>query len=166
MSGECLVPSAELAKFSASQETINGECVITVAGENLIALLTWLRDSQHFKQLVDVCGADYPAREKRFDVVYQLLDFHGNRRVRVKVQSDAASAVPSASSLFPSAIWFEREVFDMYGAAFSPITVLKAIRSARIFRSPVMSSCVTTKRKNAWCMNRSNCSRRIAASII
>ncbi len=127
MSGECLVPSAELAKFSASQETINGECVITVAGENLIALLTWLRDSQHFKQLVDVCGADYPAREKRFDVVYQLLDFHGNRRVRVKVQSDAASAVPSASSLFPSAIWFEREVFDMYGVPFSDHPDLRRI---------------------------------------
>lgn len=119
MSSQYSVASSELERFAATSEMVNGETIIAVAGENLMALLKWLRDTQNFKQLVDVCGADYPAREKRFDVVYQLLDFHGNRRVRVKVMTDADAAVPSASELFPSAIWFERETFDMYGVPFS-----------------------------------------------
>jgi NADH-quinone oxidoreductase subunit C len=119
--------SGEMEKFSAVIEMVAGEQIITIAADKLIPLLTFLRDQQNFKQLVDVCGADYPAREKRFDVVYQLLDFKGNRRVRIKVMTDAASAVPSASSLFPSAIWFEREVFDMYGVPFSDHPDLRRI---------------------------------------
>jgi NADH-quinone oxidoreductase subunit C len=104
-----------------------GEAVLCTPADKLLALLTYLRDEQNFKQLVDVCGADYPARSPRFDVVYQLLDFHGNRRVRVKVMTDADAAVPSASSLFPSAIWFERETFDMYGVPFSDHPDLRRI---------------------------------------
>jgi len=117
----------ELEKFSTTQEIVNDETIIHVGGDQLVALVTFLRDKQEFKQLVDVCGADYPGRPQRFEVVYQLLDFKGNRRVRVKVQTDEATPVPSVASLFPSAIWFERETFDMYGVQFSDHPDLRRI---------------------------------------
>ena len=72
-----------------------------------------------FQQLIDICGADYPDRAKRFDVVYHLLSLTRNRRVRVRVQTDETAAVPSVCSVYPCADWFEREAFDMYGIAFS-----------------------------------------------
>jgi NADH-quinone oxidoreductase subunit C len=119
--------SLPLEKFSATQEIVNGETIVTVAAEQLLALLAYLRDTEDFKQLVDICGADYPSRPLRFDVVYQLLSFTKNQRIRVKVMNDAASAVPSATGLFPSANWFEREVFDMYGVPFSDHPDLRRI---------------------------------------
>lgn len=102
-------------------EVIHGEDVLHTAPQQLIALLEFLRNDPKylFTQLVDVAGVDYPAREKRFDVVYQLLSFKHNKRIRVKVQADEQTAVPSVAALFSSAIWFEREVFDMYGVQFS-----------------------------------------------
>jgi NADH-quinone oxidoreductase subunit C len=68
---------------------------------------------------MDVCAADYPQRPLRFDVVYHLLSMTKNHRIRVKVQTDEDSAVPSAVGVFPGAEWFEREAFDMYGVFFS-----------------------------------------------
>lgn len=113
--------SGEWQKFSATQETVNGETVVHAGAAHLLPLLEFLRDDAKclFKQLVDVTAVDWPAREKRFDVVYQLLSFKHNKRIRVKVQADEQTQVPSASALFSSAIWFEREVFDMYGVQFS-----------------------------------------------
>lgn len=72
-----------------------------------------------FLNLTDICGADYPAREKRFDVVYHLLSPRHVRRIRVKVQTDESTPVPSAIPVFPGANWFEREAYDMYGIVFS-----------------------------------------------
>lgn len=100
---------------------INGEMVVSTNTEQLIPLLTLLRDNANclFSQLVDVCGVDYPEREKRFEVVYQLLSFKHNARIRVKLSVDDATTVPSATDVFSSAGWFEREVWDMYGVLFS-----------------------------------------------
>ncbi len=83
-------------------------------------MLTRLRDDAdvRFVQLIDLCGVDYPDREKRFDVVYHLLSFSKNRRIRVKVQTDEDTPVPSIASVHPCADWFEREAFDMYGIVF------------------------------------------------
>ena len=72
-----------------------------------------------FTTLIDITAVDYPGRENRFDVVYHLLSMNLNHRVRVKVQIDEGVVVPSLVNLFPSANWFEREVFDMYGILFS-----------------------------------------------
>ncbi|WP_089175213.1 NADH-quinone oxidoreductase subunit C [Bosea sp. AS-1] len=72
-----------------------------------------------FVNFTDIAGADYPGREKRFDVVYQLLAPHHNRRIRVKVQTDEATPVPSIVDVFPAANWFEREAYDFYGILFS-----------------------------------------------
>ena len=98
-----------------------GELTIRVEAARIIEALTYLRDDPGclFVNLTDLTGADYPDREKRFDVVYQLLSPKHNRRIRVKVETDEPSPVPSAVAVFPAANWFEREVYDLYGVLFS-----------------------------------------------
>ncbi len=99
----------------------NDELTIVVPIASLHDVLSHLRDDQdcRFSQLMDVCGADYPQREKRFDVVYHLLSLHKNQRIRVKVEVDEQAPVPSAVDIWPTANWFERETYDMYGIQFS-----------------------------------------------
>src|SRR5262249_13706074 len=89
----------------------HNELMLHVPAENIVGLLTFLRDDKEcqFTQLVDICGADYPERAKRFDVVYNLLSVKLNQRVRVKLQTDAETPVPSVNALFHSAGWYERE---------------------------------------------------------
>jgi NADH-quinone oxidoreductase subunit C len=72
-----------------------------------------------FWSIIDVCGVDWPQREKRFDVVYHLLSPKHNMRVRVKVQTDEATPVPSICGVYPGANWFEREAYDLYGILFA-----------------------------------------------
>ena len=97
-----------------------GELTLHAPAHRIVNALTHLRDAPEFRfiQLIDLCGADYPDREKRFDVVYHLLSLSKNRRVRVKVQTDEATPVPSITGVYPVADWFEREAFDMYGIVF------------------------------------------------
>jgi NADH-quinone oxidoreductase subunit C len=80
-----------------------------------------LRDEPHcrFVCLIDICGVDYPERANRFDVVYHLLSPYENLRVRIKVETDETTPVPSAIAVFPAANWYERETFDLYGVLFS-----------------------------------------------
>jgi NADH-quinone oxidoreductase subunit C len=99
-------------------EVAYGELSLNAAAERVVEALTLLRDSYGFQQLVDLCGVDYPERERRFDVVYHLLSFTKNRRIRVRVQTDEDTAVPSVTSVYPNADWYEREAFDMYGVFF------------------------------------------------
>lgn len=98
-----------------------GELNLTTSGENVIALLTFLRDDVQcgFISFIDICGVDYPAREKRFDVVYHLLSPRQNLRIRVKVATAEDEPVPSAFGIYPGADWFEREAWDMYGILFT-----------------------------------------------
>lgn len=72
-----------------------------------------------FHSLVDISGADYPERALRFDVVYHLLSYTNNFRVRVKVAVDEDTPVPSSIGVYPGAGWFEREIWDMFGVMFS-----------------------------------------------
>ena len=83
--------------------------------------LTYLRDQPNcqFKMLVDICGVDYPEREQRFEVVYHLLSLKHNQRIRVKVTTDEATPVPSATGVFGAANWYERESFDLYGIMYA-----------------------------------------------
>ena len=108
-------------KIAATAEVSFGELTLHVEAANIVEVLTVLRDDAEcrFVCFVDICGADYPEREKRFDVVYHLLSPYKNQRVRVKVQADEEGAVPSAIEVFPAANWFEREAFDLYGILFS-----------------------------------------------
>jgi NADH-quinone oxidoreductase subunit C len=102
-------------------EDLQGELTVTADGRHIVRLMSFLRDDPRclFKALMDVCGADYPDRERRFDVVYHLLSVRLNARVRVKVETDETTPVPSVVGVFSSAGWFEREAWDMYGIFFS-----------------------------------------------
>jgi NADH-quinone oxidoreductase subunit C len=98
-----------------------GELTLYVARDQIANVLRYLRDDPRclFTQLLDICGVDYPGRQYRFDVVYHLLSPQLNHRIRVKIEADDVSPVPSAISIFPSANWYEREAFDLYGILFS-----------------------------------------------
>lgn len=106
-----------------------GELTLTVQASSIIKVLVFLRDQTNclFKMLVDVCGVDYPEREKRFEVVYHLLSVKHNQRIRVKVATDEATPVPSVYDVFRSALWFEREAWDLYGIYFSDHPDLRRI---------------------------------------
>ncbi len=113
--------AGNLAADISGYQVAHGELTVTVRAEAIGRVLTFLRDDSNckFTQLSDLCGADYPEREKRFDVVYHLLSPQLNQRVRVKVETDADTPVPSAVKIFSSAGWYEREAWDMYGILFS-----------------------------------------------
>jgi NADH-quinone oxidoreductase subunit C len=97
-----------------------GELTLLAPRERIVEVMTALRDQFGFQQLLDLCGADYPDREERFEVVYHLLSMTRNARVRVKVVTDEVQPVATVSSgVYPSAGWFEREAYDMYGVIFS-----------------------------------------------
>jgi NADH-quinone oxidoreductase subunit C len=110
-------------------EFIVGELILWTTHESLIPLLTFLRDDQRclFQQLVDLCGVDYPEREQRFEVVYNLLSLRHNCRVRVKLPTDEATPVPSATALYRGAGWYEREAWDLLGIFFSDHADLRRI---------------------------------------
>ena len=95
-----------------------GELCVTVQATRVVEALTYLRDVQGFHQLIDLCGVDYPERERRFDVVYHLLSMTRNRRIRVKIQTDEDTPVPSLCDLYPAANWYERETYDLFGVFF------------------------------------------------
>ncbi len=96
------------------------EVGVTVTRAGLVAVMTALRDDPALRlnQLIDICGVDYPDRIERFDIVYQLLSMTKNLRLRVKVTTDTRTPVPSITSLWPVAGWYERETWDCYGVLF------------------------------------------------
>lgn len=112
--------SSALPAAGAECAVDDDELVVRVPAASLTGALAFLRDDANclFKVLVDVCGVDYPERERRFEVVYNLLSLHHNQRVRVKVPADEATLVPSAAGLYSSAGWYEREAWDLYGIRF------------------------------------------------
>ncbi|MBY0531217.1 MAG: NADH-quinone oxidoreductase subunit C [Xanthobacteraceae bacterium] len=97
------------------------ELNIDAEASRIEAVMKFLRDDKkcQFINIIDVCGVDYPTREKRFDVVYHLLSPKKNVRVRVRVQTDEQTPVPSITGIFPGANWFEREAYDLYGILFT-----------------------------------------------
>jgi NADH-quinone oxidoreductase subunit C len=98
-----------------------GELCATVERASILRVLKHLRDDEgcRFGALMDLCGVDWPERAQRFDVVYNLLSMRHNRRIRIKLLTDENTPVESAVDLFPSAGWFEREAWDMYGIFFA-----------------------------------------------
>jgi len=110
-------------------EVAHDELMVTARPDGLVKAMRFLRDDSQclFKCLVDVCGADYPERERRFDVVYNLVSVAHNQRIRVKVPVGENEAVPSVTHVFPSAGWYERETWDLYGVYFSDHPDLRRI---------------------------------------
>ena len=97
-----------------------GELTLTVDIARITETLRFLRDDSEaqFISIIDISGADYPEREKRFDVVYHLLSPRLNRRIRVKVATDEDTPVASATAVYLGAEWYEREIYDLYGVLF------------------------------------------------
>ena len=106
-----------------------GELNIRAEASETIKVLTTLRDDPRFNfiNFTDLAGADYPAREKRFDLVWHLLSPKHNHRVRVTFEADERTPVPSAISVFPAANWYEREIYDLYGVLFADHPDLRRI---------------------------------------
>ncbi len=121
LSGMAALARAALGAAALGEEIANGELAIRVARDQIVPALAALRDDPalRFETLIDICGADYPDRAERFEVIYHLLSMRKNLRVRIKVSTDEASPVPSVTPVWPVADWFEREAFDMYGILFS-----------------------------------------------
>jgi NADH-quinone oxidoreductase subunit C len=103
------------------------QSILTVDRARLLELALHLRDEEKFDMLADLTAVDWPKREKRFDVVLNLYSFAKNERLMVKVHAADAEEVPSVVSVWPTANWQEREVFDMFGIVFSGHPDLKRI---------------------------------------
>ncbi len=112
-----------------SHEIIKDEVILTAQREDICQVLRFLRDDPecHFKMLVSICGVDYPEREKRFEVVYNLLSLTQNNRIRVKVKAGENEFVPTSTKVFSTAGWFEREAWDLFGIYFSDHSDLRRI---------------------------------------
>ncbi|MEJ0010256.1 MAG: NADH-quinone oxidoreductase subunit C [Alphaproteobacteria bacterium] len=98
-----------------------GELVVWTDAAHIVPLVTFLKEDEElrFTQVMDICGVDYPARIQRFEVVYNLLSLSKNARLRIKLAVDEVTPVPSIVDIHPTANWFEREVWDLYGVFFS-----------------------------------------------
>jgi NADH-quinone oxidoreductase subunit C len=110
----------QLPEAVRSMQMLGDELVVAVERDSIVRVLTFLRDDVNckFAQLMDVCGVDYPERPERFEVVYNLLSLVHNRRIRIKLATDEATPVPTVSSVFSSANWWEREAWDLFGIYF------------------------------------------------
>ncbi len=97
-----------------------GELTLTVDPSRNVDVLKFLRDdpASQFVSIIDISGADYPQRERRFDVVYHLLSPKLNRRIRVKAMTDEETPIASATAVWPGADWYEREIYDLFGVLF------------------------------------------------
>lgn len=115
------VIASVLGELMLASKTAFGETSITIAASRIVDVMRLLRDDERFQYevLIDLAGVDYPARARRFDVVYHLLSPRLNQRLRVKIEADDVTPVPSIVDVHPSANWYEREAYDMYGILFS-----------------------------------------------
>ncbi|MBM1219420.1 NADH-quinone oxidoreductase subunit C [Ponticoccus sp. SC2-23] len=119
-----------------SWEIANDELNVTVAPSSLVGFVEFLKMDAtcRFSSLVDITAVDYPGRGKRFDVVYHFLSMYQNQRIRLRVQIREDEMLPSIIEVHPSANWFEREVFDMFGILFSGHPDLRRILTDYGFR--------------------------------
>ena len=112
--------AAKLGGAVMSSAITHGELTLLVERTKIVDALRFLRDDTRclFEVLIDIAGVDWPARERRFDVVYHLLSPYKNQRVRVKAEVGEDETVQSIIGIFPGADWFERETYDLYGIPF------------------------------------------------
>jgi NADH-quinone oxidoreductase subunit C len=139
--------SEELNELAAHLELKRGDCVlgcevshgelnVDVALSGIVGLVEFLKTDQSckFSTLVDITAVDHPERDKRFDVVYHFLSMYQNHRIRLRIAVREKDMVPSITEIHPSANWFEREVFDMFGILFTGHPDLRRILTDYGFR--------------------------------
>ncbi len=102
---------------------------ISISADQILDVVDFIKNDEacEFRQITDVAGVDFPDRTKRFDVIYHFLSFKHNNRLRIKVTISEDEIIPSITSIFPAANWFEREAFDMYGIQFKDHPDLRRI---------------------------------------
>ena len=107
----------------------NDELTVILSKSIILKVLSFLKDDKvcQFKQLIDLCGVDYPNRIDRFEIVYHLLSINLNQRIRIKLSVNDDDTVPSVVSLYEAANWYEREVWDLYGVIFTDHPDLRRI---------------------------------------
>jgi NADH-quinone oxidoreductase subunit C len=123
---EALHNHAEMIAGALKSSLLNhsitlGELTLTVAAQDILAVVKFLRDEERCQYcgIVDITAIDWPSREQRFDIVYHFLSPRWNRRIRVKIEVGETTPVASIIELFPGANWFERETYDLYGVRFT-----------------------------------------------
>ena len=102
---------------------------ISISADQILDVVDFIKNDQdcEFRQITDIAGVDFPDRQKRFDVIYHFLSFKHNSRLRIKIIIGEDESIPSITSIFPAANWFEREAFDMYGIQFKDHPDLRRI---------------------------------------
>ena len=128
--------AAAQADAVLGHQVVLGELTVRATVSGLRRLVTYLRDNAAcaFTTLIDITAVDWPERDDRFDVVYHFLSMPQNQRVRIRISVAEDEVVPSITDLYPSANWYEREVFDMYGVMFSGHPDLRRILTDYGFR--------------------------------
>lgn len=119
-----------------SCDIAHGELTVHVVPGALVGFVEFLKADRNcrFSTLIDITAVDYPSRDLRFDVVYHFLSMYGNHRIRLKAALDEGDTLTSIMSVHPSANWFEREVFDMFGIIFTGHPDLRRILTDYGFR--------------------------------
>ncbi|HEY4254173.1 MAG TPA: NADH-quinone oxidoreductase subunit C [Roseomonas sp.] len=127
--GEDIARAAGAAVQSVALGRGGAELVLHVARAQWVPLHAMLRDDPRFafEQLMDICGVDWPERPERFEVVSNLLSLSLNHRVTVITTTDGDQPVPSLSGVWPAAVWYERETWDMYGVVFAGLADMRRI---------------------------------------
>ena len=112
--------NSELVTKLIKTEIRHNQINIYIAKENIIEVILFLKTNSEtkFKQLIDITAVDYPQIEKRFVLVFLLLSHEKNQRIKIFSSIKETDEVDSITSIFPSANWMEREVFDMYGIKY------------------------------------------------
>ena len=102
---------------------------ISISANQILDVVDFIKNDEtcEFSQITDIAGVDFPDRQKRFDVIYHFLSFKHNSRLRIKIIIGEDESIPSITSIFPAANWFEREAFDMYGIQFKDHPDLRRI---------------------------------------
>lgn len=110
-----------LPKYVQQFSVWKDELTIYIAPQGVIPVFTWLKyhTAAEYTMVADLTAVDFPTKAYRFEVVYNLLSVRHNSRIRVKTYADEASPVPSITSLYDGANWYEREVYDLFGVFFT-----------------------------------------------
>ena len=113
--------ATSLSDYVHAADVVRDELVVDARADQVARVLKFLKDDPRcrFEQLTDLCGVDYPERDPRFDVVYHLLSMSHNRRLRLRIGVNEDEPVPSATGVYASAGWWEREAWDLYGIYFA-----------------------------------------------
>ena len=121
--------NSELTTKVKSTKIKHNHIYINIENENLLEVILFLKNNNQtkFKQLIDITAVDYPEKERRFKLVYLILSHEFNSRIIIDFFINENEIATSLTSIFPSANWMEREVFDMYGVKFKDHPDLRRI---------------------------------------